>query len=251
MPAYNEERSVLQSVTETLAVLEGLGDQNEVIVVDDGSTDGTIEALKLGFEDDDRVRIIRYEQNGGKGCALRFGHGFAQGDLIAFLDADLDLPADQLCELRKRMEEDDADVVIGSKWHPDSQVKYPLVRKLMSKTYYRMVSLLFGLPVRDTQTGIKLFRREVLDQVFPKLLVKRYAFDLELLVNAWKKDFKISEAPVKVNFNQRYGRIGLSDIIHICKDTLAIFYRLRILKYYDDAGCKQNRQTESLDYHSG
>jgi hypothetical protein len=113
----------------------------------------------------------------------------------------------------------------------------------MSEVYYLLTRLFFRLPVRDTQTGIKLFRREVLDEVFPRLLVKQYAFDLELLVNARRRNYKIVEAPVRLDFQGKFGRIGLRDIWNMLVDTAAIFYRLHILKYYDqDIARKEESQ---------
>ena len=96
-----------------------------------------------------------------------------------------------------------ADVVIGSKFHPESRVEYPRLRRIYSFFYYMLVRTLFGLPVRDTQTGIKLFKREVLERVLPRVLVKRFAFDLELLANAHHFGYRIVEAPVEVNFTPR------------------------------------------------
>jgi hypothetical protein len=96
--------------------------------------------------------------------------------------------------------------------------------------------MLFGLPLRDTQTGLKLFRREVLKQAFPKVLIKRFAFDLELLVLAHHMGYRITEAPVIVNYRMKYGHIGLRAVFNIFWDTLAVFYRLRIKKYYDRVG---------------
>ncbi|MEJ2744614.1 MAG: glycosyltransferase, partial [bacterium] len=92
---------------------------------------------------------------------------------------------------------------------------------------------MFKMPLRDTQTGIKVFRREVLENVFPRMLIKRYAFDLELLVNAHHQGFRIAEAPVVVDFNGRFGRISMESIWVMLRDTLAIYYRLNVLGYYD------------------
>jgi hypothetical protein len=96
-----------------------------------------------------------------------------------------------------------------------------------------LVRSLFGLPVRDTQTGIKLFKREVLERVLPRVLVKRFAFDLELLANVHHFGYRIVEAPVVVNFNRVCSRLHLPAVWNVFVDTLAIFYRMRILRYYD------------------
>jgi hypothetical protein len=136
-------------------------------------------------------------------------------------------------EIQRR---EQCDIVIGSKRHPDSKLKYPLKRRIISAGYFFIIKLLFQMPIRDTQTGLKLFRREVLSKVFPKVLIKRYAFDLELLVLANHEGFSIAEAPVIVNYRGKYGHIKLSAIFNIFWDTMAVFYRLRINKYYDKVG---------------
>ena len=131
------------------------------------------------------------------------------------------------------MNKNGMDVVIGSKRHPESKLKYPWHRKIISNVYFFLIKIMFGLPLKDTQTGIKLFKYEVLKKIFPKVLIKRYAFDLELLVNAHHLGYKIAEAPITLNYQRFLGRIGLRAIYHTGLDTLAIFYRMYILKYYN------------------
>jgi hypothetical protein len=96
-----------------------------------------------------------------------------------------------------------------------------------------LVRLLFGMPLRDTQTGLKIYRSEVLERVFPRILAKRYAFDVEVLVNAHRLGYKIADAPVTLQFTRSSGRVALGDVWTVLLDTLAIFYRSRIIKYYD------------------
>jgi hypothetical protein len=93
---------------------------------------------------------------------------------------------------------------------------------------------MFGLPLHDTQTGIKLFRREVLLHVLPRLLIKRFAFDLELLACAHRLGYHIVDAPVSVQYSRPETRVGWADAWAVGLDTLAVFYRLRLLRYYDD-----------------
>jgi len=100
-------------------------------------------------------------------------------------------------------------------------------------TYFRIVRLLFGLPLRDTQTGLKVFKREVLQCVFPRILAKRFAFDIEVLANAHRLGYKLVSAPVRLEFRRTLGRIRFKDVFTVGADTLAIFYRMHILHYYD------------------
>jgi glycosyltransferase involved in cell wall biosynthesis len=176
---------------------------------------------------------VRCRRNKGKGNALICGTAYSKGEYVAFLDADMDLHPEQLENFFAIMNSRGADVVIGSKFHPQSKVEYPRLRRIYSFFYFMLVRSLFGLPVRDTQTGIKLFKREVLEKVLPRVLVKRFAFDLELLANVHHFGYRIVEAPVVVNFNRVCSRLRLAAVWNVFVDTLAIFYRMRILRYYD------------------
>jgi len=249
MPAYNEGPRIFDNIVETVRTMEGICQSCELIVVDDGSKDNTHEEAQRAAARFPNVQAVRYANNGGKGNALKYGFPYATGDLVAFLDADLDLHPRQLKTFLEYMQKHDADVVIGSKRHKLSQIDYPLQRRVLSTGYSMLIKTLFDLSVKDTQTGIKLFKRQVLEEVFPKLLVKRYAFDLELLVNVRHRGYSIAEAPIVLNFQRgRFGRIGFKEIKPIAIDTAAIFYRLRILKYYDSPD--GNERKVSIDSHS-
>jgi len=171
--------------------------------------------------------------------------GFRQskGNPVLFIDADLDLSPAQIPRFLEYMERFRADVVIGSKNHPDSKVKYPLIRKILSRGYLYLNFLLFQLPISDTQVGMKLFRREVLEYAVPKMLVKKYAYDLELLVLARYAGYHIKDAPVELRLGGAVGKkymsgVDLAQIFFIFWDTMAIWYRLKVLKYYDKKGAK-------------
>ncbi|MGB6412886.1 MAG: glycosyltransferase [Candidatus Cybelea sp.] len=237
MPAYNEAHSIADNVCETVETMRQLGLDFEIIVVDDGSLDGThtaaIDALRVWPE---LVRVVRCRRNQGKGNALICGTSYSKGEFVAFLDADMDLHPEQLQNFFAIMFAENADAVIGSKFHPESRVEYPRLRRIYSFFYYMLVRALFGLPLRDTQTGIKLFKREVLERVLPRVLVKRFAFDLELLANAHHFGYRVAEAPVEVNFTRVCSRLRLPAVWNVFLDTLAIFYRMRILRYYDQPG---------------
>ncbi len=234
MPAYNEANSIADNVCETVETMRALGIDFEIVVIDDGSMDGTDAAASSALRAwPDHVRVVRCERNEGKGNALICGASYSKGAHVAFLDADMDLHPEQLASFFAIMNARNADVVIGSKFHPESKVDYPLPRRVYSFFYYMLVRALFGLPVRDTQTGIKLFKRTVLEHVLPRILVKRFAFDLELLANAHHFGYRIVEAPVTLNFRRVCSRLRLSAVWSVFLDTLAIFYRMRILHYYD------------------
>lgn len=241
MPAYNESTRIERNVLLTAATLAEAGFDYEIIVVDDGSTDATYaQALKASHRHPERIRVLRYERNQGKGSALVYGTARAYGAYVAFLDADLDLHPSHISALFRALIETGSDIVIGSKLHPQSRIQgYPLVRRLYSRTYYAMTHMLFGLPVKDTQTGVKIFRAAALKTIFPLVTVRGFAFDLEVLALAHMLGFRIIEAPVKLDFQRVVGRIVLRDAIAVALDTLRLCRRLRSRRV--KAGTSRNR----------
>ena len=235
MPAYNEGSCIYENIYETVRVLSDAGYRYEVIVVNDGSTDNTLEEMERAVNEMGCLKIVNCRVNGGKGRAVKTGFRKAVGDLVVFLDADLDLHPGQIQNLINILKEKRVDVVTGSKRHPQSQLNYPLFRTFLSNIYAFIIWILFRLPLRDTQTGIKLFKYEVLKKVFPKILCKKYAFDLEILVNAHHLGYKIAEVPIVLHFRRpmNWGRISLVDMSALGVDPLAIFYRMHITHYYD------------------
>ncbi len=235
LPVFNEEANIRAAIEETEKVLKDIGLEHEIIAVDDGSTDGTWDELKTAASEVDTLRLVSCERNGGKGQALKLGFKESSGKLVAFLDAGMEINPNHLVDFLKLMEENGVDAVIGSKRHSKSKVEYPTRRVFWSAVHNTAVKLLLGLPVSDTQVGCKLFKREALEKVIPSLLVKRYAFDVELLANIHRRGYSILEAPIALNFHSESEKMRFRDISKIALDILAIFYRMRILKYYDRA----------------
>jgi glycosyltransferase involved in cell wall biosynthesis len=234
IPAHNEEQHIALCIEETVDAFKQFGCTYEVIVIDDGSTDGTYQRAVEASEKFDGVVVKRNMMNFGKGRALKKGFRYASGDYVVFLDADLDLHPTQLKIFFDAVKQNGTDVVIGSKRHPQSEVVYPWHRMMVSVVYFFLVKLIFGLGIHDTQTGLKLFKKEVLNAVFPRMLVKKFAYDLELLVLAHHYGYSIQEAPVKLDFQRIAGsRIGWRAIWTTWWDTMAIFYRLYLMRYYD------------------
>jgi glycosyltransferase involved in cell wall biosynthesis len=161
------------------------------------------------------------------------GASYVRGEYVVFLDADMDLHPSQLPTFFEIMERENADAVVGSKWHPQSEVAYPPLRRIYSLGYFAMTRLLFGLPLRDTQTGLKLFRTSLIRDVIPRVLSKRFAYDVELLAVAHRRGYRIVDAPVRLEFQRTLGRLRLGAVWRTFQDTLAVFYRLNILRYYD------------------
>ena len=228
IPFYNPGPSLAAHVQDVVRVLRAEHVIFEVIAVSDGSTDGS-PALIAGI---DHVRIVELAKNQGKGAALRVGLAQGRGRYLGFIDGDGDIPARQLSLFLAAIRAGDPDVILGSKKHPDSDVVYPPLRRLYSSGYQRLTRLLFRLPTRDTQTGIKLIRRETLAAVLPKMLEKRFAFDLELLVVARRMGYRdFVELPVEIA--ERFTTtISPKAVRRTLLDTLAIFYRLRMTHFY-------------------
>lgn len=233
IPAYNEADRIAHNLKEVVRVFDSFGYKYEIVVVDDGSKDNTYQEVHRLSRQYPQVIAKRNMRNYGKGRALKKGVRFASGDYIVFLDADMDLHPGQVNAFFDIMRLDDADIVIGSKMHPNSRVEYPLHRKIISTVYYAIIWFLFDLPVRDTQTGLKLFKAEAVKKSFPKILIKRFAYDIELLAVAHRMGFKITEAPVILNSQRRWGRIGLYDIYVTWWNTMAVWYRMFLLHWYD------------------
>lgn len=223
MPSYNEGDHIYENI---LRVCRELGNLSyEIVVVDDGSTDSTFLESQRARENGFPVCIVKQEANRGKGASLFHGFEYSHGNLVAFLDSDLEISPENIKNLMRVMQENEADVVAGVKDLGSNQ--FPPIRRLMSRTYRKMVAFLFGLTITDTQTGIKLFRREVLKDAIPRVSARRFAFDIELLVAASRFGYRIVEVPVEVSYHRvgGLGRMSLSAILGTFADTLAIFYR--------------------------
>ena len=236
IPAFNEETRIERCVAEVHATMTASEAEFEIVVVDDGSRDLTLTLAHVAAERLEGVRVVGYPENLGKGYALVEGARHARGDLILFVDADLEVHPRQVALLYGVLIGLDADVVIGSKMHPSSTIEYPLFRRILSTGYYWLVRLLFRLPVRDTQTGLKLYKAEVLRRVAGRLLVKRFAFDLEALANANRLGYRIAEAPVVVTRERDFPRVGTGDAVDVLWDTAAVWYRMHLRHWYDKVG---------------
>lgn len=236
VPTYNC-KTIFKDLSFIKLYLDLLNHPYEIICVIDGlksTKDNTYKFAKRFRGENSKVYF--YKVNKGKGYAVRYGMARAKGGIVAFIDAGSDLHAKGLGMALEHMRWYDADIIIGSKRHKASKVDYPWQRKILSFIVQKATKFLFGLNVSDTQTGLKLFKRDVLVKVLPRLIIKRWAFDLEILTVANRLGFKrIFESPVEINHNFN-SNIGLSSVQNFAIDYLAILYRTYILRYYDDDG---------------
>lgn len=236
IPAYKQAKTIRQDLYSIYDTLEQIRYPYELILVVDGTkTDSTYsEAKKCHLK---KLQVIGYSHNHGKGYALRYGMARSKGDYVAFIDSGMEIDPNGISMLLEHMEWYQADIIVGSKRHPASQVYYPIDRKIISFGAYLIARFLLGINIHDTQAGLKIFKRPVLEKVLPRLLVKSYAIDLEILSVASHLGYqKIYEAPIKLNysFQSLTHATGYKIIINCLRDALAVFYRLKILHYYDD-----------------
>lgn len=254
VPCYKQEQTIVRDLRRIKEVLDHLRYPAELICVVDGRVDRTFERASGFAKKYSNVKVIGYDTNRGKGYAVRFGMAESRGDIIGFIDSGMDINPNGLSMLLEHFEWYNADIIVGSKRHTVSKVYYPWQRKLLSIGYQLLVLILFGLKVRDTQVGIKFFKREVLEKVLPRLLVKAFAFDVEILAVANYLGFKrIYEAPIEIKL--KFGnnstvttRRFVRTVIGMFIDTLAIFYRLKMLNYYSDKNHRKWRFDPELNF---
>lgn len=222
MPAYQLESTIRDNIDRVVTVV-GDWDSTEIIVIDDGSTDDTRGFADKAAASHGMVTVVGYDQNRGKGGALKEGFRQSRGSTIVFLDADLDLPPEQLPVFLDELAHTGVDAIVGAKRSAMVSGRYPLIRKMLSVAFAAMNQILFRLPVRETQTGLKAFKREVLDTTLPQLETAGYAFDLELLVRIRKAGGSMAEAPVTLAPGSSRGLSPLT-LWEMGRDTIKIWF---------------------------
>jgi glycosyltransferase involved in cell wall biosynthesis len=227
LPAYNESDSIEGALDTLDRVVKDTGLRYEIVVVDDGSVDSTrVKAIRWA-NGNRHVRVIGYDRNLGKGYAIKKGFMQASGDAVVFVDSDMEIDLKQVSSYVEALRH--GDIVIASKWHPESVVDIPLMRRILGHGFNALVRLSTGVKLRDTQTGLKAINRKAFEEVFPRLAVKRYAFDVELLAVANLFGLRVVEMPVNVRLR---GLFSVREVWRMFVDLLGICYRLRVLRWY-------------------
>ena len=227
IPMYNEAKIIADTAKTLHQYMSGNFSDYEILFVDDGSTDGSatlVEGLLLP-----NVRVLRYEPNRGKGYAVRTAMLAATGDVIMFTDSDLAYGTDVVGRVVQAFEEDScADIVVGSRnLLADGYEGYTFLRKLASKIYIRVLCLMGGLALSDSQCGCKAFRSEAAKTIFSRTEVDGFAFDFEVIMLSTKYGMKLVELPVKV-VNHRASKVHLlADAVGMLVELCKIKRRIR------------------------
>jgi glycosyltransferase involved in cell wall biosynthesis len=237
IPAYNEAHHIYENLLSIHNALKAHA--FELIVVDDGSSDNTFSECKRAAKARRGIYPIQLRSNRGKGASLFRGFDEARGEVIVFFDSDLEIDPQYIVKLLAVLKEQDADVAAGVK-DPIAN-RFPAPRRLMSAVYRNTVRFLFDLNISDTQTGIKVFKREVLENAIPRISVSRFAFDLELLVAASRFGYHIVEVPVQVSYARKggMGRMKFGNLLHTFSDTLGIYFRASFWRWLEPSASTQ------------
>jgi len=235
MPVYNGEKYILKSIEITKSYMNKLDEPYEIIVVDDGSKDDTYKKV-LAIVNSNNIRVFRYPINKGKGYAFIYGVLRSKGERIVLFDSDLDISPYQIGFLLKILRRSNADIVITDKWHFQSKVIASSLRKFLSKMFNMLVRLLTGLKIQDTQTGAKIFKKKALLRIIKHVYIKRYTFDVELLLIADQLGYKIIEVP-SLKPIVLTSKFRIKEIIYMLLELFSITYRHKLL-YHSSRGNK-------------
>ena len=226
VPAHNEAQRIGATLDQLLAYGTPRFERFELIVVDDGSSDGTGELIERGWNG--RVRLVRRPRRGGKGAAVRSGVEAARGTWILVVDADLSIPIEELEKLAPFAEE--SAIVIGSKRAPGSDLTYPPLRRFLGGIGQNLISLFVVSGFHDTQCGFKLFRADVAKELFRRPRIDGFGFDFEVLYLARRYAHRVSEVPVRCA-HQLGGSVRLKSYWVVLTEIFAVSWNRASGKY--------------------
>ncbi len=228
VPAYNEAQRLPATLTRMRAYLDGRDEPYEVLVVDDGSSDGTLALARKAAEDWPQLQVLSLAQNTGKGAAVRLGMLTAKGEHRVFSDADLSTPIEQVEELRARLTGNCA-VAIASRALPESQidVHQPGRREVMGRTYNRLLRLSALRGLHDTQCGFKAFTADAAVACFEPLRTLRFGFDAEVLLRARRLGWTVAEVPVRWEHKEDSRVSALRDSAGVLYDLVRLRFIVR------------------------
>lgn len=225
IPCYNEEKRIKKTLEKIWEYFKSKEIDFEIIVVDDGSRDKTVEIVEKWKEGKENIKLIKHPKNKGKGAAVKTGVMNAEGNLILFTDADLSTPIEEYEKLKKFIDSG-YDISIGSRGLKESKilVPQPFFRRMIGRIFPFLVRLIVIRKFKDTQCGFKLFKKEVAKEIFKNLKTTGFAFDVEILYNSVKKRYKIKEVPVTW-MNSPYSTVK------IFRDSFKMFISLLKIRF--------------------
>jgi glycosyltransferase involved in cell wall biosynthesis len=228
IPSYNEEQRLGGTLEKIQAFIEQKNLNAEILVVDDGSADGTVR-LAEGYLRGRNGRVLPNGRNRGKGYSVRQGVLQASGRWVLLTDADLSTPIEEYDSLAAVVRDRDLDVAIGSRGLADSRVEVPQhgLRQFMGKTFNRIIRVMTGLPFRDTQCGFKLMDRERCLPLFQRMQVERFAFDVEFLFLCHRYGLQVAEVPVIWRNDEASTVSILADPANMLLDVAKVRWRFR------------------------
>jgi glycosyltransferase involved in cell wall biosynthesis len=236
VPVFNEASNISDNIKLLTEELSKHYSSYDIYIISDGSTDDTNKIINT--IEDKNLKLICLEENQGKGAAIRIGFSQCRGDFILFIDGGMELHPKEIKMFMGLMSLYSADMVIGSKRHPQSKVFYPWYRRFLSIVYQKFIRILFSINVTDTQVGIKLFKGELVRDILPYLEINQYGFDLEIICLANALGYhNILEAPIRLDYFLKNRRSTLIDIFHTVRvgrlllfDTIKLYFKIKKLK---------------------
>jgi len=214
IPAYNEERTIENTTNQYIEFFDKKMKRDyEIIIVPNGCRDKTVEIVKKLSKKYKQVRYFDLGLLGEKGKAVIKGFELANGDLIGFVDADLSTSPKAFYNLVVNLKDNYG--IIASRWMRGSKVnvKQPLLRRMLSRTFNFFVRLILGLRYIDTQCGSKLFKKEAIKQIYNKLNITRWAFDVNLLYLMKLNGFKVIEVPTEWNETRKKSKLNIKSAV--------------------------------------
>ncbi|MGQ9633456.1 MAG: dolichyl-phosphate beta-glucosyltransferase [Bryobacteraceae bacterium] len=232
IPAYNEEQRLGSTLDAILSFLNQRTTRSaEILVVDDGSRDGTARVVEQYSAVHPQIRLLRNPGNRGKGYSVRHGVLESRGEWILFTDADLSAPIEELDKLFDAVRRNQADIAIGSRAVDRSliQIHQSRFRETAGRIFNLFLRLLTGLPFLDTQCGFKLYRRRAAQEIFRRQRLERFGFDAEVLYIARRLGFRCVEVPVRWSHSP-------GTKVRMLRDSLDMFLDLLRVRWNDLLG---------------
>jgi dolichyl-phosphate beta-glucosyltransferase len=236
IPAYNERLRIIATLEAVVACVRQEHWDAEVVVVNDGSTDETADLVRDFARQAPEVHLMENPSNRGKGYSVRNGLLHARGEVVMFTDADLSAPINEADRLFAAIEQDGADIAIGSRWLATSRQTHrqPLYRQIFGRCFNALTRMVMRLPYADTQCGFKAFTRDAAQTVFQLQTIERWGFDPEILFIARKRRYKVTEVPVSWAHDARSRISYLRDGMQMLKELAIVRWNALLGRYGRD-----------------